>query len=58
MGIGCAEGNWKNMKGKRQKQGSTSTVQAKMQATIAGIHSQENNDEGNTMKMSTYNMEG
>ena len=52
LGIGGAERSWKkmkrNMSGERAK---VSTTKAKMQATIAGIHAQENNDEDRAKKM-------
>lgn len=54
LGIGCAEQSWE--KGKENMSGDwsrLSTAKAKMQATIAGIHAAENNEEDCDKKVRT-----
>lgn len=50
-GIGGVE--YKMKENKSGKQANISTEKTKSQATIAGIHSQENNDEDHAMKTNT-----
>ncbi len=52
LGIGCAGRSWKKVKKNMNRDHSRlSTVKGKMQATIAGIHAAENNEECCTKKM-------
>ncbi len=52
FGISGAERIWKKMKKNLEReQERISTMKAKMQVTISGIHAQENKDEDRTKKM-------
>lgn len=52
LGIGSAERSWKKVKkNKSGDRSRLSSLKAKMQATIAGIHAAENNEEDRAKKM-------